>query len=122
MALPAPSLNPWNPLVAGIGFVGAPIATSITRICQCAALLYYLRCSLPQHSQTWPTFSVASLKALSRENCFQFLSFALPGCSMIALEAWAFEVTFFMVAFLGAIELDAHTWVPLICITPAPNK
>ena len=44
------------------------------------------------------------LKALSPN----FLSLAGPGAFMMAVEAWAFEVTTLLAGYLGTVQLDAH--------------
>ena len=38
----------------------------------------------------------------------RFLRLGLPGALMLALEAWAFELSTLMAAYLGTVSLDAH--------------
>ena len=47
---------------------------------------------------------LARLKALSPT----FLALAGPGAAMMAIEAWAFEVTTLLAGYLGTVALDAH--------------
>jgi multidrug resistance protein, MATE family len=47
---------------------------------------------------------LARLKALSPT----FLKLAGPGAAMMAIEAWAFEVTTLLAGYLGTVALDAH--------------
>ena len=117
----------------GWGFDGAPVATGLCRWFQLVLLYGYLcfskreieRPTRPRNggffllnwkgggtTTTGGTTGgtagfkpiLARLKALSPT----FLKLAGPGAAMMAIEAWAFEVTTLLAGYLGTVALDAH--------------
>mmetsp|Transcript_2302 Transcript_2302/g.4933 ORF Transcript_2302/g.4933 Transcript_2302/m.4933 type:complete len:313 (+) Transcript_2302:38-976(+) len=78
----------------GMGFYGAPIATTALRWVQLGLLGLYLRRYFASHAETWPRSVFGSAKDSSqlRRDLLALKKLALPGAYMLALEAWAFEV------------------------------
>lgn len=79
----------------GMGFYGAPIATTALRWVQLGLLGLYLRRYFASHAETWPRSVFGSAKDSSqlRRDLLALKKLALPGAYMLALEAWAFEVS-----------------------------
>jgi multidrug resistance protein, MATE family len=90
----------------GLGFEGAPIATSIARWFQMFLLLGYVYFSYPTHAKTWPAFQMPHN---FRKKAAEFLHLGIPGALMFGLEAWAFEASTLMATYLDTVSLDAHT-------------
>jgi MATE family multidrug resistance protein len=76
--------------VFGMGLNGAPVATSLCRAFQCGALCLYIARST-RHARCWPRRSVLRHATLRSVRSFAALGFA--GGLMIALEAWAFDLS-----------------------------
>ncbi|CAE7853689.1 slc47a1, partial [Symbiodinium microadriaticum] len=81
----------------GLGFKGAPIATSSARWFQFLVLLGYLRFTYPSHAQTWPSFQLPRDLA---SKTVRFLRLGVPGALMFGLEGWAFEASTLMATYL----------------------
>lgn len=90
-----------------LGFNAAPVATSLSRWLQLLMLLLYIVCHKTRLSDTWPRALPPRAQALALTK--RFLVIALPGAIMLGLEAWAFETTTLMAAYLTMEALDAHT-------------
>jgi MATE family multidrug resistance protein len=67
----------------GLGFNGAPIATTLSRCCQLLMLLAYLYFN-NQHKGTWPRWFGLPRMDLAKE----LLHLAIPGFFMLGLETW----------------------------------
>jgi len=90
-----------------MGFSGAPLATSITRWVQFFALLAYILVTKRKHP-TMPMCSFGSQPSDIGSRIVKFLRLGAPGALMLGLEAWSFELTTFLAAYLGTVSLDAH--------------
>eukprot|EP00301_Raphidiophrys_heterophryoidea_P003652 c11641_g1_i1.p1 GENE.c11641_g1_i1~~c11641_g1_i1.p1 ORF type:complete len:474 (+),score=96.60 c11641_g1_i1:346-1767(+) len=89
------------------GFMGASIATAISRAIQLVIMLIYLMWSKKKHIETWPTFR--SLEPLRFSKLKRFFGIGIYGGIMVALEAWCFEVMTFLAGSFGAVAVDTHT-------------
>ncbi len=91
---------------ANWGLMGAPWATSITRLAEFVLMSAYMshhrRSKL---SDTWPTFE---RKNMTRSVLRPFWNMAISGALGFMAEAWSFEVTTILAGLLGTIALDAH--------------
>ena len=90
----------------GLGFRGAPIATSLARWFQFFVLLGYMLFTLPSHAKTWPS---CQLPHDLPHRAVKFLRLGGPGALMFGLEGWAFETSTLMATYLDTVSLDAHT-------------
>jgi MATE family multidrug resistance protein len=89
----------------GLGFLGAPWATTLCRFFQFfAAVAYCYWKKGTRLKDTWPSMRQERLGSFSR-----FFSLAIPGAVMLSLEAWAFEVSTILAGLLGTVTLDAHS-------------
>lgn len=90
-----------------LGFRGAPMATSLSRWAQFLVLLGYVYVTR-RHHPTFPSCRVDAKCANMRSRTAKFLRLGAPGALMLGLEAWSFEITTFLAAYLGTISVDAH--------------
>ena len=97
----------------GLGFDGAPLATSICRWLQLVLICAYLFARRHTLAPSLPPLRV-EWRALPTR-CRQFLQLGLPGAAMLAFEAWFFEVATYLASFLGTASLDAHVVMLNIC-------
>ncbi len=95
---------------AGLGFIGSPIATTISRVFILAAYLTYMVLWKRLHRKTWPEFGWSWTQALRRDRVRAFLvQQALPLSIAACLEEWQLQVIAVFAARLGPIELTTHT-------------
>lgn len=95
-----------SPPLVGLGFEGAPVATSVSRWAQLVFTASYFVVFPKRSSKTAPR-RVIPLATLRR--CLPgFWRLALPGAVMLLIEAWSFEVTTLLAGYLGEVALDAH--------------
>ncbi|KAF9981288.1 hypothetical protein BGZ65_004116 [Modicella reniformis] len=93
----------WNKYI-GIGFIGAPIATSISYWSMLLLFILYLR--FVDGYRGWGGWSRDCLKGWP-----MFLKLALPGIMMVCTEWWAFEVISLAASYLGTVSLAAQSIV-----------
>jgi len=93
----------WNKYI-GMGYIGAPIATSISYWSMLLLLLLYIR--FVDGRQGWGGWSRESLTGWS-----EFLKLAIPGAAMVVSEWWAFEVVSLAASYLGTVSLAAQSVV-----------
>ncbi|KAG0325341.1 hypothetical protein BGZ99_000755 [Dissophora globulifera] len=93
----------WNKYI-GIGYIGAPIATSISYWNMLILLLLYIR--FVDGHQGWGGWTRDCLTGWPA-----FLKLALPGVMMVCTEWWAFEVVSLAASYLGTIALAAQSVV-----------
>ncbi|KAF9569921.1 hypothetical protein EC968_002446 [Mortierella alpina] len=93
----------WNKYI-GIGFIGAPIATSISYWIMLILLMAYIR--FVEGYQCWGGWSMDAFTGWPA-----FLKLAIPGVMMICTEWWAFEVVSLAASYLGTIALAAQSIV-----------
>ncbi|KAG0053769.1 hypothetical protein BGZ83_000481 [Gryganskiella cystojenkinii] len=93
----------WNKYI-GIGYIGAPLATSISYWNMLLLLLLYIR--FVDGRQAWGGWSRESLTGWT-----EFLKLAIPGCAMVVSEWWAFEVVSLAASYLGTVTLAAQSVV-----------
>ncbi|TPX38230.1 hypothetical protein SmJEL517_g00011 [Synchytrium microbalum] len=91
----------WHPSCA-LGFIGAPIATSITYWLMLFLLILYV--VFVDGSEAWGGFS---RKAFT--NWASFLALAVPGVLMVGTEWWAFELVAMAAGLLGPEALAAQS-------------
>ncbi|KAJ3111959.1 hypothetical protein HK100_002497 [Physocladia obscura] len=91
----------WHPAFA-LGFIGAPIATSITYwLMLCLLVLYIVYIDGMAGWGGW------NRKACT--NLHSFMSLALPGIFMVSTEWWAFEIVALAAGLLGRVPLAAQS-------------
>ncbi|KAF9930020.1 hypothetical protein FBU30_000933 [Linnemannia zychae] len=93
----------WNKYI-GMGYIGAPIATSISYWNMLILLLLYIR--FVDGYQGWGGWSRDCLTGWPA-----FLKLALPGVMMVCTEWWAFEVVSLAASYLGTVALAAQSIV-----------
>lgn len=93
----------------GYGFDGAPIATSVCRWIQLALFAAYFWVWPERHRTTMPA-ALITRKKLAKYMP-GFVRLAAPGAVMLLIEAWSFEITTILAAYLGTVALDAHLTV-----------
>ncbi|KAG0046851.1 hypothetical protein BGZ83_007980 [Gryganskiella cystojenkinii] len=93
----------WNKYI-GLGYIGAPIATSISYWNMLILLLLYIR--FVDGYQGWGGWTRDSLTGWPA-----FLKLAIPGVAMVCSEWWAFEVVSLAASYLGTVALAAQSIV-----------
>ncbi|KAG0219052.1 hypothetical protein BGX31_011421, partial [Mortierella sp. GBA43] len=93
----------WNKYV-GIGFMGAPIATSIAYWIMLILLVAYIR--FADGHQGWGGWTWEALTGWHA-----FLKLAIPGVLMVCTEWWAFAVVSLAASYLGTTSLAAQSIV-----------
>ncbi|OAQ33992.1 MATE efflux family protein [Linnemannia elongata AG-77] len=93
----------WNKYI-GMGYIGAPLATSISYWNMLILLLLYIR--FVDGYQGWGGWSRDCLTGWPA-----FLKLALPGVMMVCTEWWAFEVVSLAASYLGTVALAAQSVV-----------
>ncbi|KAK3814063.1 MAG: mate-domain-containing protein [Benniella sp.] len=93
----------WNKYV-GIGYMGAPLATSISYWNMLLLLLLYIR--FVDGYQGWGGWTRDAFTGWHG-----FLKLAIPGVMMVCTEWWAFEVVSLAASYLGTIALAAQSIV-----------
>ncbi|MEW5319657.1 MAG: hypothetical protein WDW38_010799 [Sanguina aurantia] len=107
-------------LVHYYGFVGAPIATTISRYLQ---FLIYVAVVAYLQNKAHPGQSKRFLRRLSRSSAqactpkvlWLFCQLGIPGGAMLALEQGAFEITTTFAGALGTIPVAAHSALLSVC-------
>lgn len=124
----------------GWGFNGAPIATTVLRWAQLGFLGLYMWRDFARLAPTWPRQALVpfysgggggkAASASSQGNKSQpqpqpqqlaldlvaFRKLAVPGAAMLALEAWAFEVSSLLAGLLQDLDsLGAHILLLNVC-------
>jgi MATE family multidrug resistance protein len=92
----------WSPF--SIGYVGAPIASSITNILIAAFLVVYI--SKSQARKYWGGWKIEH--AFDRKELKKFIKLGIPGMIMLCAEWWAFEVVSLAAGLLGETFLAAQ--------------
>jgi len=90
---------------AGWGLVGAPWATSLTRLAEFLVILLYMFTNKKSLKDTWPVFSRVNMKYSVLK---PFWKLAISGALSFSAEAWSFEITTILAGLLGTVALDAH--------------
>ncbi|KAF9146877.1 hypothetical protein BGX30_005087 [Mortierella sp. GBA39] len=93
----------WSKYI-GIGYIGAPIATSISYWNMLILLLLYIR--FVDGRQGWGGWSRDAFTGWRT-----FLKLAIPGVMMVCTEWWAFEVVSLAASYLGTVNLAAQSVV-----------
>ncbi|ESQ47471.1 hypothetical protein EUTSA_v10020644mg [Eutrema salsugineum] len=92
--------------LAGLGFIGAPIATSISLWIAFLSLGTYVMFS-DKFKETWTGFSLESFRYVVLN-----LTLSLPSAAMVCLEYWAFEI----LVFLGGLMPNPEIATSLVAI------
>ena len=87
-----------------LGFLGAPVATSITYWLSFALLVGY--CKFVRGSECWGGWDRRCLQRLP-----EFLALAIPGILHVGTEWWAFEIVALAAGRLGETPLAAQSVV-----------
>ncbi|GIL79039.1 hypothetical protein Vretimale_55 [Volvox reticuliferus] len=103
-----------------LGFVGAPIATSVSRFVQ---FFVYLAVALglqhKYHPGGWGRWAARSKRCWSKACSFRvlsmFLQLGISGGCMLALEAGSFEITTAFAGALGIQIVSAHSTLLGVC-------
>nr|VDC76778.1 unnamed protein product [Brassica rapa] len=94
--------------LAGLGFIGAPIATSISLWIAFLSLGTYVICS-DNFKETWTGFSLEPFSYVVIN-----LTLSLPSAAMVCLEYWAFEILVFLAGLMPNPEIT--TSLVAICV------
>ncbi|KAL0718887.1 hypothetical protein Bca4012_068210 [Brassica carinata] len=94
--------------LAGLGFIGAPIATSISLWIAFLSLGTYVICS-DKFKETWTGFSLEPFSYVVIN-----LTLSLPSAAMVCLEYWAFEILVFLAGLMPNPEIT--TSLVAICV------
>ncbi|XP_010466699.1 PREDICTED: protein DETOXIFICATION 18 isoform X2 [Camelina sativa] len=94
--------------LAGLGFIGAPIATSISLWIGFISLGTYVVCS-EKFKETWTGFSLESFRYVVVN-----LKLSIPSTAMVCLEYWAFEILVFLAGLMPNPEIT--TSLVAICV------
>ncbi|KAI7872113.1 mate-domain-containing protein [Spinellus fusiger] len=86
----------------GLGFIGAPLATSMSYWLMLGLLLLYVR--FVKGSKAWGGWSRECLLGW-----WPFLRLAIPGIMMVCTEWWSFELCALAASYLGTIDLAAQS-------------
>ena len=94
-------------LIRGLGFIGAPIAITITEVVQAATMMVVTRRLCPFQEQTWPKWSLRTATSQWRE----LLNLAVPSAFMLWSEWWGWEMNLFFAGQLcdeggSCVELE----------------
>lgn len=92
----------WN----GLGFIGSPLATTISRTIQFLLLLFFILV-LKLHKKTWTGFRL--LEAVKLNGIWEYLKYGVPASIMFNLEVWGFTLLALPAGYLGKDYLSAHT-------------
>ncbi|XP_048441679.1 protein DETOXIFICATION 19 isoform X2 [Pyrus x bretschneideri] len=82
----------------GLGYVGAPLAASISVWISMLMLATYVLCA-KKFEHTWEGFTLESFHYVLTN-----LKLALPSAAMVCLECWAFEILVFMAGVMPKAE------------------
>lgn len=96
----------WGPFPA-LGFIGAPIAQSVSSIFQPIALVVYGFWYKGHHRKTWAGFDLSA--CMQWERVYTFVSLSLGMTINQALDEWVFNVISAMAGTLGSIKLAANS-------------
>ncbi|KAL0649583.1 hypothetical protein Bca4012_092274 [Brassica carinata] len=91
-----------------LGFIGAPIATSISLWIAFLSLGTYVICS-DKFKDTWTGFSLESIRYVVTN-----LTLSLPSAAMVCLEYWAFEILVVLAGLMPNPEIT--TSLVAICV------
>ncbi|KAI9596991.1 mate-domain-containing protein [Syncephalis fuscata] len=93
----------WWPPIA-LGFIGAPIAMSLSHWLNLSFAILYVR--YVRGGECWGGFSREAFRGWG-----QFIKLGLSGMAFICSEWWAFEVVALIAGYLGTIPLAAQSVV-----------
>ena len=88
------------------GIVGAPWATTLTRLMEFLLIVLYIYMKRRSLRETLPVYGRENLR---RDVLRPFWKLAASGAASFSAEAWSFEVTTILAGLLGTVALDAHT-------------
>jgi MATE family multidrug resistance protein len=90
----------------GWGFVGSPLASSLTKILRACVTVWWV-CSVRRlHEKTWHPWTWA---CLNRDRLITFMGQALPSGIAGFLEQGQFVVVTLLIATFGEVQVAAHT-------------
>ena len=96
----------WGLIYAlGWGLVGAPWATSLTRLAVFLIITLYMFLKKNSLKDTWPVFSRINMQYSVLKPYWRL---AISGALSFSAEAWSFEITTILAGLLGTVALDAH--------------
>jgi len=91
----------------GLGFIGAPIACSLTRIIQLLTLLWIVYVK-KLHWKSWEGI-IHFRECIKWRGIVEFLKLGIPGMFMDVLDIWVFESIVIPAGILGDNHLAAHS-------------
>ena len=92
----------------GLGYIGAPIATTLGKL---FGFLTFLSIILIFGLQKKTWFGFQWKEAFSPKEMWKFLKIAIPGMVQVCLELWGFSFMVIPAMFLGEKYLDAHSLI-----------
>ncbi|KAG7397069.1 hypothetical protein PHYBOEH_001283 [Phytophthora boehmeriae] len=93
--------------IPGLGFIGAPIAQSVSSIFQPVALVAYAFWYKGYHKKTWSGFDL--LACLQWERMYAFASLSAGMTINLALDEWVYNVISALAGYLGSWNLAANS-------------
>ncbi|RLN50861.1 hypothetical protein BBJ29_006055 [Phytophthora kernoviae] len=93
--------------IPGMGFIGAPIAQSVSSIFQPVALVVYGFWYKGYHKKTWAGFDLAA--CMQWERVRTFVSLAVGMTVNQALDEWVYNVISALAGSLGSVQLAANS-------------
>lgn len=90
---------------SGWGVLGAPWATTLTRLMEFLLIVLYI---YVQKKSLMDTLPILSRENLQYSVLKPFWKLAISGALSISAEAWSFEITTILAGLLGTVALDAH--------------
>ncbi|KAL3667853.1 hypothetical protein V7S43_007403 [Phytophthora oleae] len=93
--------------IPGLGFIGAPIAQTVSSIFQPTALVAYAFWYKGYHKKTWFGFDLRACLQWERMRTFAFLSAGMT--VNLALDEWVYNVISALAGSLGAWNLAANS-------------
>ncbi|KZT60987.1 MOP flippase [Calocera cornea HHB12733] len=102
------ALNIWLVRFTSLGFLGSPLAVSITYWVTFLGLILYCSFSRTHHqNHAWAGLQLR--RVLQLQPCLKFLQLAIPGILMVGTEWWAFEIVAIAAGRLGVLPLAAQS-------------
>jgi MATE family multidrug resistance protein len=100
----------WYPPLS-FGFVGSPIALSITYSLMSLTLVLYVK--FVKGSEAWGGLDIKEM--LNTRRIIEYVKLGIPGVVMVCSEWWAFEIIALAAGLLGDIALAAQSVVLNTC-------
>eukprot|EP00475_Leptophrys_vorax_P021063 TRINITY_DN28808_c0_g1_i1.p1 TRINITY_DN28808_c0_g1~~TRINITY_DN28808_c0_g1_i1.p1 ORF type:complete len:576 (-),score=49.57 TRINITY_DN28808_c0_g1_i1:69-1796(-) len=93
----------------GLGYIGSPLATSVTRVLLLLFAIGYLFRYKKMHVKTWPSHPWSFSRTMTKDRFKEFLKLSVPQTISTAVESWQLEVVTFFASRLGVVEVATQT-------------